>query len=143
VNPRCILHLFLVLLVAGGVSLLFFLGPAGEKGRSASQELAFGRGPELDGNIARDGDDEMITVAALDIEAMPQAVPVVLHQDGLSMSTVSAASTVGQVLAEKGIVVGSGDYQFPSSGSLVTAGTHIYIYHARELFLSVGGDTRR
>jgi len=45
------------------------------------------------------------------------------------------------VLAEEGVVVEPGDYLFPSSGSLVTAGTHIYIYRARELFLSVGGDT--
>ncbi len=185
-NPRRILHLFLVLLVAGGVALLFLLGPAGGGGQSATPELAIGQGPELDG-ISRDSDDEIITIAAVDIEPMPeavpidsddeiitiaavgiepmseaapidsddeiittaaasieataQAVPVVLHEDGLSMSTVSAAYTVDEVLTEKGIAVGPGDYLFPSAGSLVTAGTHIYIYHARELFLAVGGDT--
>jgi len=163
VSPRHILHLFLVLLVAGGVSLLFLLGPAGKRGRPSAPELAFSQGPQLDG-ITRDGDDEIITIAgasiepmrqavpagndddsvtiaALGIEPMGPAVPVVLHEDGLSMSTVSAAYTVDEVLAEKGIVIGSGDYLFPSAGSLVTAGTHIYIYHARELFLSMGGDT--
>jgi uncharacterized protein YabE (DUF348 family)/3D (Asp-Asp-Asp) domain-containing protein len=140
VNPRRILHLFLVLLVAGGVSLLFLLGPPGKRGQSTSPELAIGQRLELDG-ITRDGDGESITIAAVSIEPMGPAVPVVLHEDGLSMSTVSAAYTVGEVLAEKGMVVGSGDYLFPSAGSLVTAGTHIYIYHARELFLSVGGDT--
>jgi len=164
VNPRRILHLFLVLLVAGGVSLLFLVGPPGKRGRSTTPELAIGQGLELDGNVTRDGDDEIITIAAAGIEPMPKAmpvdndeeiiaiaavsiepmgpaVPVVLHEDGLSMSTVSAAYTVGEVLAEKGVVVNEGDYLFPSAGSLVTAGTHIYIYHARELFLSVGGDT--
>lgn len=140
VNPRRILHLFLVLLVAGGVSLFFLLGPAGEGGQSTSPELAIGQRLELDG-ITRGGDGESITIAAVSIEPMGPAVPIVLHEDGLSMSTVSAAYTVGEVLAEKGMVVGDGDYLFPSAGSLVTAGTHIYIYHARELFLSVGGDT--
>jgi len=140
VTPRRILHLFLVLLVAGGVSLFFLLGPPGGGGQPTSPEVAFSQGPQLDG-IARDGDDEIITIAAVSIEPMGPAVPVVLHEDGLTISTVSAASTVGEVLAEKGTVVGSGDYLFPSAGSLVTAGTHIYIYHARELFLSVGGDT--
>ncbi len=141
VNPRRILHLFLVLLVAGGVSLLFLLGPADGGGQSTSPELAFGQGPKLDGSTTSDGDDEIITIAASNIEAMPWAVPVVLHEDGLSMSTVSAASTVGEVLTEKGIVVEPASYLFPSAGSLVTAGTHIYIYHARELSLSVGGHT--
>jgi len=166
VNPRHILHLFLVLLVAGGVSLLFLVGPAGKRGRSSAPELTIGQAPELDGHTATnsDGDDESIAIAAVDIEPLDEAVPVasddesitaaavnieplgeavplVLHQDGLSVNTVSAAPTVGDVLAEEGIVVEPGDYLFPSSGSLVTAGTHIYIYRARELFLSVGGDT--
>jgi uncharacterized protein YabE (DUF348 family) len=165
VNPRRILHLLLVLLVAGGVALLFLVGPAGKRGRSTAPELAIGQGLELDGHAAdSDGDDESIsiaatsiepmdeavpagndddsvTIAALDIEPMGEPVPLVLHQDGLSVSTVSAASTVGEVLAGEGVVVDDGDYLFPSAGSLVTAGTHIYIYRARELFLSVGGDT--
>jgi len=187
-TPRRALHLFLVLVVAGGASLFFLLGPAGERGQSTSPEIAFGQRLRLGDNTPSDGDgesisiaavdiqpmreaapvdsndeaisiaavdiqpmqeaapvssdDEVITVAAVSIEPMGPAVPVVLHQDGLSMRTVSAASTVGEVLAEKGIAVEPGDYQFPSAGSLVTAGTHIYIYHARELFLSVGGDTR-
>lgn len=142
-NPRRILHLFLVLLVAGGVSLLFVLGPAGDKGGSTRSEISFGQRLELDGHTATnsDGDDEMITTAAVGIEPMGEPVPLVLHQDGLSMSTVSAAPTVGEVLAEEGVAVEPGDYLFPSSGSLVTAGTHIYIYRARELVLSVGGDS--
>jgi uncharacterized protein YabE (DUF348 family)/3D (Asp-Asp-Asp) domain-containing protein len=166
VNPRRILHLLLVLLVAGGVALLFLVGPAGKRGRSTAPELTIGQALELDGHIATnsDGDDESIsiaaasiepmdeevpagsndesiTIAAVGIEPMGEPVPLVLHQDGLSVSTVSAASTVGEVLAEEGVVVEPGDYLFPSAGSLVTAGTHIYIYRARELFLSVGGDT--
>ena len=208
VNPRRVLHLFLVLLVAGGVSLLFLLGPAGGKRQPTSPQLSFSQRLRLGNDIAREhdgesvavaaidteptpeataiaSDDEIITIAAVDIQPwteaapvdsadesiataaadiqpmpeapldgsadgsaavdidpMAEAVPVVLHEDGLSMSTVSTASTVGGVLAEKGIVVGSGDYLAPSAGSLVTAGTHIYVYHARELVLSVGGDTR-
>jgi uncharacterized protein YabE (DUF348 family) len=152
--------------MASGVALLFLLGPAAKRGRSSTPELTIGQVPELDGHAASnsggDGesialaaigieprdetapagsDDESITIAASDIEPMGEPVPLVLHQDGLSMSTVSAGSTVGEVLAEEGIVVEPGDYLFPSAGSLVTAGTHIYIYRARELFLSVGGDT--
>lgn len=142
-NPRRILHLFLILLVAGGVSLLFLVGPAGKRGRSTAPALTIGQRVELDGYTAAnsDGDDEIVTIAAADIEPMGEPVPLVLHQDGLSMSTVSAGYTVGDVLAEEGIVVDPGDYLFPSSGSLVTAGTNIYIYRAREIFLSVGGDT--
>jgi len=165
-NPRRILHLLLVLLVASGVALLFLLGPAAKRGRSNTPEFTIGQVPELDGHVATnsDGDDESIaiaagdiepmdetvsagsddesiTIAALDIEPMGEPVPLVLHQDGLSMSTVSAGSTVGEVLAEEGIVVETGDYLFPSAGSLVTAGTHIYIYRARDLFLTIGGDT--
>jgi uncharacterized protein YabE (DUF348 family)/3D (Asp-Asp-Asp) domain-containing protein len=166
VNPRRILHLLLVLLVAGGVALLFLVGPAGKRGRSSAPELTISQRLELDGHtvtnsdgdgesiaiaavdiepmseaVAVSSDDEIITAAAVDIEPMGEPVPLVLHQDGLSVSTVSAAPTVGEVLAEEGVVVEPGDYLFPSSGSLVTAGTHIYIYRAREFFLSVGGDT--
>jgi uncharacterized protein YabE (DUF348 family)/3D (Asp-Asp-Asp) domain-containing protein len=141
VKPRRILHLFLVLLVAGGVSLFFFLGPPGGGGRSTTPKFAISQRLELDGNVTREDADEIITMAAVSIEPMGPAVPVALHEDGLSMSTVSAAYTVGEVLAEKGIVVNEGDYLFPSAGSLVTAGTHIYVYHARELYLSTGGDT--
>ncbi|MGQ9572839.1 MAG: ubiquitin-like domain-containing protein [Dehalococcoidia bacterium] len=115
--------------------MLFSLGVRTD--RSNNPALIFGPGLELSAAI----DDETITAAALGVQATPEAVPVVLHQDGLSVSTVSAASTVGEVLAEKGIAIGPGDYVFPSPGSLVAAGTHIYIYHAREIFLSVGGDT--
>jgi uncharacterized protein YabE (DUF348 family) len=138
-NPRRILHLALFLLLAGGVLLLFLVGPAGREGHYTNSELVFGQRFQLDGGAT--SDDDTITVAALGIDAAPQAVPVVLHEDGLSMSTVSAASTVGEVLAEGGIVVDHADYLFPSVGSLVTAGTHIYIEHARELSLSVGGYT--
>jgi len=140
-NPRRILHLSLVLLVAGGVSLLFIVGPAREGGRSTTPELTFGQRLELDGSTSLDGDGETISVAALDGEAQPPAVPVVLHEDGLSMSTVSAASTVGELLAEKGVIVDHADYLSPPAGSLVTAGTNVYIEHARKLSLSVGGDT--
>ena len=122
------------------MSLWFLLGSAREAERSAP-ELALGQRLELDGNANLDGDDETISVAALNGEARPQAVPVVLHEDGLSVSTVSAASTVSELLAEKGVVIEHADYLSPSAGSLVTAGTHVYIEHARELSLSVGGDT--
>ena len=122
------------------MSLWFLLGSAREAEQSAP-ELALGQRLELDGNANLDGDDEAISVAALNGEARPQAVPVVLHEDGLSVSTVSAASTVSELLAEKGVVIEHADYLSPSAGSLVTAGTHVYIEHARELSLSVGGDT--
>jgi len=126
--------------MVASASLLFLIGPAHE-GRRSTPELAFGQRLELDGNANLDGDDETISVAALNGEARPQAVPVVLHEDGLSMSMVSAASTVSELLAEEGVVVDHADYLSPSAGSLVTAGTHVYIEHARELSLSVGGDS--
>ena len=178
-NPRRILHLFLILLLAGGVSLLFLVGPPGGKRRSATPELAFAPSVKPDGmitdssddekisiaavgitavgddgivtiaddghddmiSIAADDDDDIVTIAAVNIEPIDEGVPLVLHEDGLSASMVSAGSTVSEVLTEKGIVIDPGDYLFPPAGSLVTAGTHIYIYHARELYLSVGGES--
>jgi uncharacterized protein YabE (DUF348 family)/3D (Asp-Asp-Asp) domain-containing protein len=172
-TPRRVLHLFLVLLVVSGASLLFLLGPAAKKDRPATAALTIGQTDGLDGaardgiatdGVARDGESETISIAGMDIEPMSEgapgagdddgigvaaasielvgeAVPVVLHEDGLTMDTASAGYTVGDVLVEKGVVVNDGDYLFPPAGNLVTAGTNIYIYHARELFLSQGGET--
>jgi 3D (Asp-Asp-Asp) domain-containing protein len=125
--------------MAAGVSLWFLLGSAREAERSAPG-LALGQRFELDGNANLDGDDEAVSIAALNGEPQPQAVPVVLHEDGLSVSTVSTATTVSELLSEKGAVIEHADYLSPSAGSLVTAGTHVYIEHARELSLSIGGD---
>ncbi|GAF95638.1 unnamed protein product, partial [marine sediment metagenome] len=89
VNPRRILHLFLVLLIAGGVSLFFLLGPPGGGGQSTTPELAISQGLELDGNVTRDGDDEIITIAGPSIKPMHQAVPV--DSDG-EIITIAAVS---------------------------------------------------
>jgi uncharacterized protein YabE (DUF348 family) len=120
---------------------LFLVGSAREGGPSTPAELAFGQRLELDGRTSLDGDDDTIAVAALDGEARPEAVPVVLHEDGLSMSTTSTAPTVAELLAEKGVVMNHADYLSPPAGSVLTAGTNVYIEHAREISLSVGSDT--
>ena len=129
--------------------LFLLLGPPnGGLGGSATPGLLVTDGPSaplrtglpLDGDHATDGAGESISAAALAVAAAPQPIPIFLHEDGLTTSTVATAATVNEALAQKGIVVEPVDYVFPSGGSPITAGTHIYIYHAREVSLSVDGD---
>jgi len=80
-------------------------------------------------------------VAAAAMAPAPDSVPVTLHEDGLATSTTASATTVGEALAQKGVVVGRGDYVFPDRASPLTAGTHIYIYHANDVSLVVDGQS--
>jgi uncharacterized protein YabE (DUF348 family) len=56
------------------------------------------------------------------------------------MTTTAAGTTVGEALAQKGVVLGGGDYVFPDRASPLTAGTHIYVYHAHDVSLVVDGQ---
>jgi uncharacterized protein YabE (DUF348 family) len=112
---------------------------------------AVGAGPSPDPSAlalnggAYDHDGAAIAVAAASLAPTPDSVPVTLHEDGLVVSTTAAAPTVGEALAQKGVVLGRGDYIFPDRTSPLTAGTHIYIYHANDVSLTVDGqsaDTR-
>ncbi|MDP2948374.1 MAG: ubiquitin-like domain-containing protein, partial [Chloroflexota bacterium] len=160
VNIRRTLHLSLALLLAGAVLLFLLFGPPKPgSGGADTPGLLVTDGPSaplraglpldgvhstdglpLDGDHATGGAGESISAAALSVSAAPQPIPIVLHEDGLTTSTVATAATVNEALAQKGIVVEPVDYLFPSGGSPITAGTHIYIYHARQVSLSVDGD---
>jgi uncharacterized protein YabE (DUF348 family) len=83
------------------------------------------------------------TLAAAAIVPTPDAIPITLHEDGLATSTTAAASTVGDALTQKGVALGQGDYVFPDRGSPLTAGTHIYIYHANDVSLTVDGQSAK
>jgi uncharacterized protein YabE (DUF348 family) len=150
-----------MLLVAGGVSLFVLFGPGGAKRGaprdntdsltgnsvepaalngidiSVTDELAW----EASDGIRPDGDDETIAIAALDIERVPEPVPICLHEDGLTMPTLASAETVGETLTAMGIALNDADYVFPSRGTPLSAGAHIYVYHARPIELTVGGET--
>jgi len=154
-NPRRILHLFLILLLAGGVSLLFLVGPPGGKRRSATPELAFAPSVKPDGMITDSSDDEKISIAAVGITAVGDDGIVTIADDGHDYMISIAAdddALLGQHLADRGagrnharaqtiLVEDEGHtlvYGFDvHSGD----GDDVYIYHARELYLSVGGES--
>ncbi len=161
ISSRHLLHVSLILLVAGGVSLFVLFGP-GEAERGAPTDgsaslTSDGLEPAaLDGvdlsatdglareaidGIGLDGDDETISIAAFDIERAPEPVPICLHEDGLTMTTLASAETVGETLTAMGITLNDADYVYPSKGTPLSAGTHIYVYHARPIELTVGGET--
>jgi uncharacterized protein YabE (DUF348 family) len=130
---RHVLHLSLITLVAAGAVLFAVLGSvgAGPSPDAARLALTSGLYYHSGGSAA----------AAAAIVPTPHEVPVTLHEDGLVTSTTSAASTIGEALTKKGIVLGQGDYVFPDRASPLTAGTHVYIYHANDVSLVVDGQT--
>lgn len=133
-HSRRVLHLSLITLVAVGALLFAALGSI-EAGISPDPaRLALTDGLYNHGNGAS-------AVAAATIAPTADSVPVTLHEDGLAISTTAAAPTVGEALAQKGIVLGRGDYVFPDRASPLTAGTHIYVYHANDVSLVVDGQT--
>ena len=131
---RRVLHLSLITLVAVGALLFAVLGPvgAGSSPDRASLALTNGLYNHVNGSPA--------VAAAMAMKPTPDTVPVTLHEDGLATSTTAAAPTVGEALAQKGIVLGRGDYVFPDRASPLTAGTHIYVYHANDVSLVVDGQ---
>ena len=109
-------------------------GTIGAGSSPEPSELALNGGPY-------DHDGAAIAVAAASMAPTPDSVPVTLHEDGLAISTTAAAPTVGEALDQKGVVLGRGDYVFPDRASPLTAGTHIYIYHANDVSLTVDGQS--
>lgn len=130
---RHVLHLSLITLVAVGALLFAVLGSVGAGPSPDAARLAFTGGLYYHGGGS--------AVAAAAIAPTPDSVPVTLHEDGLATSTTSAASTVGEALTQKGILLGRGDYVFPDRTSPLTGRTHIYIYHANDVSLVVDGQT--
>ena len=131
---RRVLHLSLIALVAVGALLFAALGSVGA-----------GPSPDPAGLAVTDGlydhGGGALAVAAAAIPPTPESVPVTVHEEGLATSTTTSAPTVGEALAQKGVVLGRGDYVFPDRASPLTAGTHVYIYHANDVSLVVDGQT--
>lgn len=75
---------------------------------------------------------------------IPSQRPVqfTVHEEGLVSSFASARRTVGQALTAHGIVLGPGDLVLPSPHAPLTAGMHVFVEHANEVSLSVGGQER-
>jgi len=133
-RSRRVLHLSLITLVAVGALLFAALGPVGAGSSPDRTRLALNDG--LHSHVGR----ASAVAGAVAITPTPESVPVTLHEDGLATSTTAAAPTVGEALAQKGIVLGRGDYVFPDRASPLTAGTHVYIYHANDVSLVVDGQ---
>ena len=133
-HPRRVLHLSLITLVAGGSLLFAVFGTIGAGPSPDPSRLALNGGLYDHGGAAP-------VVAAAAVSPTPESVPVTLHEDGLATSTTAAAPTVGEALAQKGVVLGRGDYVFPDRATLLTAGTNIYIYHANDVSLTVDGQS--
>ena len=132
---RRVLHLSLITLVAVGALLFAVLGSVGAGSSPNRGRLVLTDGLHNHVNGAP------VVAAAAAIAPTPDSVPITLHEDGLATSTTAASPTVGEALAQKGIVLGRGDYVFPDRASPLTAGTHIYIYHANDVSLVVDGQT--
>jgi len=133
-HSRRVLHLSLIALVAAGGLLFAALGSVGAGPSPDPARLAL-----IDGLYPHNQD----TLAAAAIVPTPDSIPITLHEDGLATSTTAAAPTVGEALAQKGVALGQGDYVFPDRGSPLTAGTHIYVYHANDVSLMVDGQSAK
>ncbi|MGB9888189.1 MAG: ubiquitin-like domain-containing protein, partial [Anaerolineae bacterium] len=72
-----------------------------------------------------------------------RAVPVTLHEDGRTLSFVTAAPTVGQALQEIGLALYKADRVQPDLGQPVSAGMHIYLERSRPVTVLVDGKTIR
>jgi len=135
-HSRRVLHFSLIALVAGGGLLFAVSGTIGAGSSPDDARLA------LNGGLFDHG-GRLPVVAAAAISPTPDSVPVTLHEDGLTTNTASAAQTVREALAQEGVVLGQGDYVFPERASPLTAGTHIYIYHANDVSLIVDGQSAK
>ena len=101
-RSRRVLHLSLITLVAVGALLFAALGPVGAGSSPDRTRLALNDG--LHSHVGR----ASAVAGAVAITPTPESVPVTLHEDGLATSTTAAAPTVGEALAQKGIVLGRG-----------------------------------
>lgn len=66
-----------------------------------------------------------------------------VYQDGLTTSYSSALTTVGEALADAGVSIGPGDIVYPDPNSAMAPGMHVFIDHATEVTLIVGGEERQ
>ncbi|MFN3762129.1 MAG: ubiquitin-like domain-containing protein, partial [Anaerolineae bacterium] len=72
-----------------------------------------------------------------------RAVPVTLHEDGRTVSFLTAAPTVGRALEELGLALYRADRVRPDLGQPVSAGMHIYLERSRPVTVLVDGKTLR
>ncbi len=161
IGSRRVLHISLVLLIVGGTSLFAIFGRPATKQEAPTDGVASlaadGAEPAaldgMDGSatdglaleardwISLDGDDGTIAIAAFEIERAPDPVAVYVHEEGLTMSTLASADTVGEALTAMGVATNEADYVFPTRGTPLTAGAHIYVYHAHQIELTVGEES--
>ncbi len=135
-HSRRVLHVSLIALVAAGALLSTALGAVGPRSSPDTASLAAN-----DSLLAYT--DGPLAVAAAATATTVDSIPITVHQDGLVIDTTAAAPTVGDALAQKGIVVSRGDYVFPDGASPLSAGTNIYIYHANDVSLVVDGQSAK
>lgn len=89
---------------------------------------------------------EAATVPACEGDRLIQvarAVPVTLHEDGRTVSFITAAPTVGRALEELGLALYRADRVRPDLGRPVSAGMHIYLERSRPVTVLVDGKTVR
>lgn len=72
-----------------------------------------------------------------------RAVPIALHEDGWTVPFLTAAPTVGQALAEIGLVLYRADRVRPGLGAPISAGMHIYVERSWPVTVLVDGKTIR
>lgn len=83
------------------------------------------------------------TCAGEQLIRIARAVPVTLHEDGRTVSFLTAAPTVGQALEELGLALYRADRVRPDLGQPVSAGMHIYLERSRPVTVLVDGKTIR
>jgi uncharacterized protein YabE (DUF348 family) len=72
-----------------------------------------------------------------------RAIPIVLHENGNTVSLQTTATTVGEALQEAGIILYLADRLEPGQGQPLSAGMHIYLERSRPVTIHVDGQTIR
>jgi uncharacterized protein YabE (DUF348 family) len=83
--------------------------------------------------VTPDGEEGLVT-------EMGPPVRFNLYQDGLASNVFSTRLTVGSALNALGAGISSHDLVWPPPETPLTAGLHVFVEHAKEISLSVGGD---
>lgn len=63
--------------------------------------------------------------------SLRRAVPLTVHDGGPPLTLWSTATTVGEALAEQGMLFYVGDRVQPGLGTPLTAGLHVYVEHSK------------
>lgn len=63
-----------------------------------------------------------------------------VRQDGVTTSYSSAMPTVGEALADAGVVLGPGDIVYPGPDARLTPGLHVFVDYATAVTLIVAGE---